>query len=63
MSERSETNVAVDRVVSFCIELGNYRLSAYDKDSLWLENEIGEGMQVWNNDAAELLHKFFTENF
>ena len=42
---------------------GKYLLETYDEDSLWLENEAGEGMQVWNNDFAELLDEYFIKKF
>lgn len=31
--------------------------------SIWLENEVGEGMQVTSDKLEPLLRKFFNEHF
>lgn len=45
------------------VPFGDYYISYFDSESFWLENHDGEGMQVWNKDAAEMLDDFFKENY
>jgi hypothetical protein len=52
-----------ERRIYASIRFGKYNLSIFDKDSVWLENTDNEGMQIWNNDVAELLDAYFTEHF
>lgn len=47
----------------FTLTIGEYTLTSFDEDSLWLEHESGEGMQVWNNDFEALIDNHFKENF
>ncbi len=47
----------------FSLTIGDYTLTRLDDDSVWLEHESGEGMQVWNNDFADLIEKHFKEYF
>lgn len=49
----------------FVLVIGNgkFELTRLEDRSWWLENEDGEGMQVWDNDLTELFTKFWGENF
>jgi len=51
--------------ISFRLEIGKYSiiLRNGEKDSLWLEDDTGEGMQVWNKEFFDLLDTYFRENF
>lgn len=53
---------STERIICASIRFGEYNLSFFDKDSVWLENEDNEGMQIWNNDVAELLDTYFKEH-
>ena len=57
----SETNKVIR--ISFNIQFGDYIVSLFDDNSIWLENKNGEGMQVWSNEITNLLDKYFIENF
>ena len=54
---------STERRIYTTIRFDKYHLSFFDKDSVWLENTDGEGMQIWNNDVFELLDIYFNEHF
>ena len=56
MSEKSDVSIGVS------ITVGNYDISRFDGESMWLMNEDGEGMQVDNVFIEQAIHKYFTEN-
>lgn len=45
------------------VRIGGFLLRELADGSLWLENEIGEGMQVQASRLEVALLKFMTENF
>lgn len=48
------------------IDIGGYSISTradFGKDYIWLENELGEGMQVWVFDLTPKLNEFWEEFF
>lgn len=55
--------ISTERHIEANVQFGKYTLSFLDADSIWLENADGEGMQIWNNDVAELLDVYFTKHF
>ena len=50
--------------IIICSQPGRYyELSGCGVDSIWIENEAGEGMQIAEDKFYELIDKFFKENF
>ena len=49
----------------WCLEAGNYRLWKINDPNwpYWLENKDNEGMSLSEHDVAEMLDKYFRENF
>lgn len=47
------------------ITIGQYTISVWTglDGGFWIEHESGEGMQVKEKVLADLLHKFYVENF
>ena len=62
-SEATTRSVGVQRLVSFQVRFGKYAVSTMDADSVWLEHESGEGMQVWNADFERMLERLWIEEF
>jgi len=51
-----------DNIV-FSFRVGEYEVSIHDDRSLWLVNQEGEGMTMWNQELAAFLDQYFKENF
>jgi len=45
------------------VTAGRYTLRPFHGNSLWLEHEDGEGMQIWGYQLDEILHKYFKKHF
>ena len=43
------------------IIIGPFQLKRYDEDSMWLEYETGEGMQVRNHRVLEVFNELWKE--
>lgn len=45
------------------VKIGEYEISPFDDNSVWIRHESGEGMQVDNSTLAEVIDKFYRETF
>lgn len=51
-----------DDIPTGLIKIGEYYIGEYNEDTLWIENEMGEGMTVEKNFLIiPLTHKFKNE--
>jgi len=46
-----------------CCECCEYEMTWFDGGTIWLSNELGEGLQVSNKVVGELIHAYFMENY
>jgi hypothetical protein len=59
---RMQSVVPFDKNV-LCLSIGLYTIRPYQHGGFWIENGLGEGMQVTENAIAHALEMFWRENF
>jgi len=57
-AQRSTLNVEVTEITA-----GKYTLRPFHEGSLWLENEEGEGMQIFEKDFQQVLDDYWRKYF
>ena len=62
-SEATARSSGAQRLISFTVRFGRYTVSTMDADSVWLEHDSGEGMQVWNTDIERAIDRLWIEEF
>lgn len=45
------------------IQVGKFAIRPFHEGSVWLENEDGEGMQIWELEFEKLLADYWQRNF
>jgi len=52
-----------EKRVDFSFSIGRYTITPCHEKWMWLTNESGEGMQIWNEELERMLGKYFADNF
>lgn len=45
------------------VKIGEFTMYRFDEESLWIEKDDGEGGQFKESALAEVINKFYKENF
>jgi hypothetical protein len=45
------------------IKIGKFLILKFENGDVWIENDLGEGMQLKENDFASWLEEFWEESF
>ena len=58
MSGHAETHISVN------VEIGEYTITVNSSDdSWWIENSLGEGMEIGAKEIEIMFDEYFTDNF
>jgi len=44
-------------------KVGEYEITEYSQDSLWIQHESGEGMEVGKREFEKLIDEYYQETF
>ena len=56
-------SVVADEKNVVCLTIGDFTIKPYQHGGFWMENELGEGMQVREELLERALREFWHENF
>lgn len=61
--ERCIYETAIQVVQKRGVDIGKFNIRPWRDNSLWIENEDGEGMQVWHDQLEAVIQKFWDQHF